>query len=150
MKKAENLPLVTLIVRTKNRPTLLAEALQSIAKQTYPKIEIIVVNDGGDDVSEITLPFNGLNITIVLLQFPAGLGRSKAANAGLDKAAGKYIAFLDDAFVDRSTGLDGDCDLGFDQVRTDPRCSQISIRAGRETGRLDRLLLQAGTASRRR
>ena len=96
MKKVENLPLVTLIVRTQNRPTLLAEALQSIAKQTYPKIEIIVVNDGGDDVSEITLPFNGVDIAIVLVQFPAGLGRSKAANAGLDKATGKYIAFLDD------------------------------------------------------
>ena len=96
MKKIENLPLVTIIVRTKNRPTLLVEALQSIAKQTYPKIEIIVVNDGGSDVSEITLPFNGVDITVVLMQFPANLGRSKAANAGLDKATGEYIAFLDD------------------------------------------------------
>ena len=90
------LPLVSIIVRTKNRPALLQEALQSICEQTYPKIEIIVVNDGGDDVSEVIRPFNSVDITIVLVQFPVNLGRSKAANAGLDKATGEYIAFLDD------------------------------------------------------
>ncbi len=56
MNEAKNSPLVSIIVRTKNRPVLLAEALQSIAEQTYPKIEIIVVNDGGDDVSEVIRP----------------------------------------------------------------------------------------------
>ncbi|WP_432743284.1 glycosyltransferase family 2 protein [Methylobacter sp. G7] len=96
MNKVEKLPLVSLIVRTKNRPILLAEAVQSIAKQTYPKIEIIVVNDGGDDISEIVGPFNTGDIAIIPLQFPENLGRSKAANAGLNQATGTYIAFLDD------------------------------------------------------
>ena len=96
MGEEMELPLVSLIVRTKDRPALLREALQSICEQTYPKIEIIVVNDGGDDVSEVILPFIGVNTTIVLVQFPVNLGRSKAANAGLDKATGDYIAFLDD------------------------------------------------------
>lgn len=50
---------------------LLAEALQSISKQSYPKIGIIVVivvivvNDGGDDASEVILPFNSVNMIIV-------------------------------------------------------------------------------------
>ena len=92
----ENPALVSIIVRTKERPALLREALQSCCEQTYPKIEIIVVNDGGDDISEVIRPFNGINTTIVLVQFPVNLGRSKAANAGLDKATGGYIAFLDD------------------------------------------------------
>lgn len=60
---------------------LLAEALQSISKQSYPKIEIIVVNDGGDDASEVILPFNSVNMTIVLVQFPVSQGRSKAPHA---------------------------------------------------------------------
>jgi glycosyltransferase involved in cell wall biosynthesis len=96
MDRIENLPLVTVIVRTKNRPALLAEALQSVITQTYPRIEVIVVNDGGDDVSEIIRPFNTGEMTIIPLQFSESVGRSKAANAGLEKAAGKYIAFLDD------------------------------------------------------
>jgi glycosyltransferase involved in cell wall biosynthesis len=96
LDKIENLPLVTLIVRTKNRPALLREALQSIAKQTYPKIEIIVVNDGGDDISEIIRSINNGDVNIIPLQFSASMGRSKAANVGLEKATGKYIAFLDD------------------------------------------------------
>ena len=96
LAKKDNLALVSIIVRTKNRPALLQEALQSICEQTYPKIEIIVVNDGGNDVSEIIRPFNSADIPIVLVQFPVNLGRSKAANAGLDKATGEYIAFLDD------------------------------------------------------
>lgn len=92
----DNPVLVSIIVRTKNRPTLLQDALQSICEQTYPKIETIVVNDGGGDVSDIVRPYNKSGITIVLVQFPVNQGRSKAANAGLDKATGEYIAFLDD------------------------------------------------------
>lgn len=96
MARIENLPLVTVIIRTKNRPALLAEALQSVAAQTYPNIEIIVVNDGGEDVSEIIRPFDTDGAAIVPLQFSESAGRSKAANAGLEKATGEYIAFLDD------------------------------------------------------
>lgn len=96
MDRIENLPLVTVIVRTKNRPALLAEALQSVAAQTYPNIEIVVVNDGGEDVSEIIRPFDTSGVAIVPLRFSESVGRSKAANAGLEKAAGEYIAFLDD------------------------------------------------------
>lgn len=96
MNKIENLSLVSIIVRTKGRPALLSEALQSIAKQTYSKIEIIVINDGGNDVSDVIRPFKINDIAIVLMQFPANLGRSKAANSGLEKATGEYIAFLND------------------------------------------------------
>ena len=96
MGKIENLPLVTIIVRTKDRPTLLKETLKSIYEQTYPKIDIIVINDGGGDVSDVIRSFNRVNVTIALVQFPVNMGSSKAANAGLDKASGEYIAFLDD------------------------------------------------------
>ncbi len=96
MKKIENLPLVTIIVRTKNRPMLLVEALQSIAKQTYPKIEIIVVNDGGSDVSEIVERLKNNIIAKQLIQLPKSKGRSGAANEGLKRAAGIWIGFLDD------------------------------------------------------
>ena len=40
-------PLVSVIVRTKDRTHSLSEALKSIMSQTYANIEIVVINDGG-------------------------------------------------------------------------------------------------------
>ena len=39
-------PLVSIVVRTKDRPKLLREALGSLQNQTYKNLEVIVVNDG--------------------------------------------------------------------------------------------------------
>jgi len=96
MDKVENLPLVTIIVRTKNRPGLLQEALQSICEQTYPKIEIIVVNDEGNDVSEVVEDFLPLVSAIQLIQLSLCSGRSGAANEGLKNVSGEWAGFLDD------------------------------------------------------
>ena len=91
------LPLVSLIVRTKNRPAFLKEALQSICGQTYPKIEIIVVNDGGEcNVSKIVEGFISHVSAIQLIQLPISTGRSGAANAGLMHVTGEWAGFLDD------------------------------------------------------
>jgi len=42
-------PLVSIIVTTKNRELLLQRAINSILNQSYPNIEIIVVDDGSSD-----------------------------------------------------------------------------------------------------
>ena len=96
VEDSQSLPLVSLIIRTKNRLVFLEEALHSVVQQTYPKIEVIVVNDGGEDVSKIIESFNNSKVSIILAQFSTSIGRSKAANVGLDRANGEYIAFLDD------------------------------------------------------
>lgn len=81
----EPLP-ISVIVRTKNRPALLAEAIASIRATGYPA-EIVVVNDGGTrpDVDGVTL-----------VEHETSRGRSEAANAGVNAAKNDYIAFLDD------------------------------------------------------
>ncbi|TRW92205.1 glycosyltransferase family 2 protein [Candidatus Methylobacter oryzae] len=89
-------PLTSLIVRTKNRPCFLQEALQSICRQTYPNIEIVIVNDGGEDVSGVADSFTNQVSAIQLVQLTASLGRSGAANQGLSAANGEFIGFLDD------------------------------------------------------
>jgi LmbE family N-acetylglucosaminyl deacetylase/glycosyltransferase involved in cell wall biosynthesis len=81
----ETLP-VSVIVRTKDRPALLREAIDSIRATEYP-CEIVVVNDGGAPV-EIE--------DVKLVQHAQSRGRSRAANAGVDAASNAFIAFLDD------------------------------------------------------
>ena len=46
-------PAVSVIVRTKDRPALLAEALASVAAQSSRDLELVVVNDGGESVREV-------------------------------------------------------------------------------------------------
>ena len=85
-------PLVTVIVRTYNRPELLAEALASITAGIYRNLEVVVVNDGGEP-PELPKDY-GLELRLVNL--PSNQGRAAAANAGVDEAQGHWIAFLDD------------------------------------------------------
>ncbi len=81
----EPLP-ISVIVRTKDRPALLAEAVASIRASGYPA-EIVIVNDGGARPE-----FEG----VTLVEHETSRGRSEAANAGVRAATNSYIAFLDD------------------------------------------------------
>jgi len=88
---------VSVIIRTKNRPHFLREAIVSVATQTYRDIEIVVVNDGGEDVEELVREYaTGSIQRLVYEALQPGRGRAAAANAGLDIATGKYLIFLDD------------------------------------------------------
>ncbi len=88
-------PLVSIIMPTFNRPQMLLLALESVVNQTYKNWEVIVVNDGGEDVENIlSTVFAGDRIVYVRL--PKNLERSYARNMGIQLAKGKYIAYLDD------------------------------------------------------
>ncbi len=88
-------PLVSIIMPTYSRPQMLLLALQSIVNQTYSNWEVIVVNDGGDDVENVlSTVFAGERIVYVRL--PKNNERSYARNIGISVAKGKYIAYLDD------------------------------------------------------
>ena len=91
----EDSPLVSVIIRTKDRPRLLREALTSIAEQTYPNIEAVVVNDGGQDVESVVRDFRGALAKMQYVQHGANRGRPAAANTGIRKAEGEWICFLD-------------------------------------------------------
>lgn len=89
-----NVPLVSVIVRSMDRPSL-SEALGSVASQTYEYIEILVVNAKGGWHSDVASMALG-RPTRIVNQGGSGLGRSAAANAGLGEVRGAYFAFLDD------------------------------------------------------
>jgi glycosyltransferase involved in cell wall biosynthesis len=89
------IPLVSVVVPTFDRPELLARALTSIQEQTLDSIEIIVVNDGGCGVESVVEKRDGgSNISYVRHDRNRGLAASR--NTGIKMARGKYIAYLDD------------------------------------------------------
>ncbi len=88
-------PLVSVIVRTKDRPADLQRCLTSIAKQSYRPLNVTVINDGGACIEPTITHFHP-HIDINLIQLPENKGRTQAANLGLDAASGDYITFLDD------------------------------------------------------
>ena len=89
-------PLVSIIVRTYRRPFFLSEALMSIVNQTYPNIEIIVVEDGPSESGKIVEKSINGERPYVYVAVGKNLGRSHAGNLGLSKASGDWIGFLDD------------------------------------------------------
>lgn len=91
-----NNPLVSIIVRTKDRPKLLKRALQSIAAQTYRPLEVVLVNDGGCDldVEEIKTILGDVSLNYIRLE--KNTGRAHAGNTGIENSKGEYISFLDD------------------------------------------------------
>ncbi len=88
-------PTVSVIVPTYNRPDRLQVALTSVLTQTYQDFEIIVVNDGTIDVSEVVAPLSK-DGRITTIRHDHNRGLAAARNTGLRAAKGTYIAYLDD------------------------------------------------------
>jgi glycosyltransferase involved in cell wall biosynthesis len=85
-------PLVSVVVPTYNRAHLLPETLESIFAQTYPELEVIVVDDGSqDDTAGAIARF--CDRIAYLRQENRGL--AAARTAGQRRARGEYVAWLD-------------------------------------------------------
>jgi glycosyltransferase involved in cell wall biosynthesis len=88
-------PLVTVVMPTWNRPQLLLEAIASVDAQTFPSVEIIVVNDGGMGVQHL-LSGLALRRPLTYLAHQENRGLAAARNTALQHARGRFIAYLDD------------------------------------------------------
>ena len=91
----EEMPLVSVIVRTCGRPYVLRETLISLRKQTYDNVEIVVVEDG-ENISEAMIKEEFSDCNIIYHATGEKVGRSKAGNIAMGLAHGKYLNFLDD------------------------------------------------------
>jgi len=95
---------VSIVIPTYNRFKYLLNAIESCLNQTYKNIEIIIVNDCSTQKEYYEYDFKKLSDKIIIINLDknskeiygkvAGGGNSR--NIGMDKASGKYIAFLDD------------------------------------------------------
>jgi glycosyltransferase involved in cell wall biosynthesis len=88
-------PEVSVVIATRDRPQYLDRALRSLVLQSLDDFEVILVNDGGADVSAVTAGYAG-RLVIRTLRFPDNRGPSAARNAAAEIARGSYLAFLDD------------------------------------------------------
>ncbi|WP_339502571.1 glycosyltransferase [Pseudomonas silesiensis] len=89
-------PLVTIVTRTyRDRNEFLRQAMISVLNQTYPNIELIVVEDGGETMKELVAEFQKEARSIRFYGLDK-VGRSVTGNHGLEMAKGTYCMFLDD------------------------------------------------------
>lgn len=85
-------PLVSAIIPTYNRAHIICEAVDSVLTQTYPDIEVIVVDDGSKDDTLARLQQYGDKIRVIS---QANAGPAAARNRGIADARGDLVAFLD-------------------------------------------------------
>jgi len=92
--KAESTPRVSVIIPTYNRVSVLYYALNSVLNQTFQDFEVFVVDDAStDSTPEFMASLNDDRVHYI--RFETNKKAAAARNAGMERAKGEYIAFLD-------------------------------------------------------
>ena len=87
-------PTVSVIIPAYNAAKYIGEALESVLNQTFASHESIVINDGSPDTDELERALQKYSSVIQYIK-QENLGAAAARNAGLRRARGEYVAFLD-------------------------------------------------------
>lgn len=85
-------PLVSVIIPTWNRADLALECLDSLSRQTYPSLEVIVVDDASSDSTAARVRAAHPSVTVLALEKNGGFAR--AANAGIRASKGAWVLLL--------------------------------------------------------
>jgi GT2 family glycosyltransferase len=88
-------PLVSILIRTVGRSAWLEQALTTVANQTWPNIEAVVVEDGPPD-SQATVEGFRDRLNIVYSATGTRVGRARAGNIAMAASHGEWLNFLDD------------------------------------------------------
>ncbi|MBL0716453.1 MAG: glycosyltransferase family 2 protein [Desulfosarcina sp.] len=89
----DRLPLISIIIPVHNREKYVQTAIKSALNQTYPEIEVVVIDDASDDDTYEAL--EALRLPIVLLRNKLNKGPAASRNAGIRACRGEYLLFLD-------------------------------------------------------
>jgi glycosyltransferase involved in cell wall biosynthesis len=88
-------PLVSVIIPTRQRPTLLMRAVHSVLRQTLTEIEVIIVIDGPDEATNLAL-VEIVDPRLRTVPLSVSSGAPHARNVGISEAKGIWVALLDD------------------------------------------------------
>jgi glycosyltransferase involved in cell wall biosynthesis len=87
----------TVVIPTHNRSKFLKVAIQSVLNQTFKNFELIVVDDHStDDTKQVVSQFFDMPFSIRYVINDHTKGGAGARNAGIFRAKGEWVAFLDD------------------------------------------------------
>ncbi|QBQ96700.1 glycosyltransferase [Paraburkholderia pallida] len=89
-------PLVSVYIPTKNRLVLLKRAINSVFEQTYPRIELIVADDGSTDGTRELLSEMEVAGKLRVIMMPESRGACAARNEAIKIASGQFVTGLDD------------------------------------------------------
>src|SRR5690606_10641249 len=87
---ASSIPEICVLMTTYNRQGIIANAIQSVIDQTFSDWNLIIVNDGGEDISELIQTFNDDRIKYFNISHK---GKSAALNFAIANSQSKYIAY---------------------------------------------------------
>jgi len=130
--------LVSVIVPVYNTEKYLSECVESILANTYPALEVILVDDGSTDTSPAICDAYARKDSRVRVIHQENCGLVEARNAGLAIAGGTYVAFVDsddtvssviyEQMVSAMENHDADivtCEYCTDKARLDQNCTEL-------------------------
>ena len=137
----ENTPKVSIIVPCYNVENYLEDCINSLLRQTFKNIEIICVNDGSaDNTLKILENFRNKDNSIKIINKENG-GLSSARNAGVQKAEGDFITFIDsddwvdDNYIEKlyNAAINNDCDIAISgMIRKRPKHQKYRLHFDEE------------------
>jgi glycosyltransferase involved in cell wall biosynthesis len=141
---------VSTIVTVFNRPALVQQAVGSVLAQTYRPIEVVIVDDGStDETAGACAAMAAQHPGVIAVVRQGNRGPAAASNAGLERATGEFVQFLDsddllaaDKFARQVAGLRERADCGLSYCRTqeyvlgEPPTGVPSRRTGQQFDRL--------------
>ena len=86
------MPQISVIIPTYNRERFVGKAIDSVMRQSFADLELIVIDDGSTDSTRQILEAYGATVRCI---FQENAGVSSARNAGIKVAQGTWVAFLD-------------------------------------------------------
>lgn len=88
--------LVSIVTPAYNCDKYISQTIDSVINQTYPKWEMVIINDNStDNTLSVIKKYAEIDQRIKIVSLNMNLGAANARNLGLSNALGQYIAFLD-------------------------------------------------------
>ena len=132
-------PMITMIIPAYNAEKTVRHAVESLLRQTYQDMEIIIIEDGStDETRPILQELEASSPLITVIYKDINEGLSAGRNSGMERARGTYIGFLDaDDWMEADLleqiyrqGIRKDADLilcGYSHDTMDPQRTQVKI-----------------------